>query len=762
MRPIPFRLFLLAHPQSESAKRLAQELMKRFVDPPASGGLRLPVFFTPENAEGLPPGWEGDRGIDLDQSDHTLVIVLSDARMAQLVDNGTGSQWTEFLEEGIEKANRGVRHMAFGIAIGREGYLISGDRHMFGIDEAPPVPPKNPTTEEEKKLQDGRIATFQAWLAAAADTVALQIAVRAVQLLQPDAQARVGRQRKVKLFLSHAKADLGAGDANADEADAVRNVELAVQELAVEFWFDAKDIPPAEKFEEEIKNGIQDCSIVIVFLTDQYASRPYCQWEVLASKELEVPILVVDALVQGERRNFPYLGNVPTIHWSGADRKAQAFRIVLRAIRETLRFRHNRACLKAFWNSSPNASVSHVVLPTSPEAFILTKYEAPSPDAGKQVFVYPDPPLTVAEKNVLTALRNADFVTPLTQLARTKRPASMKTIAVSISDSAELAKFGLSSYHEQTLTDEIHLSLLMAGFQIAYGGRLDPPQLGPTNNFTLRLFDLVRGYSQLASNSGTTLEPILNIPPWPLLLSYTTQTYKLFGKVAKLQKGQRPPESEIPDTEDGVPVFPPKAGASGEIEVFKLPDTPLRRLAWTRGLTLMRQQMTRETQARLVIGGKLAGFSGLYPGVVEEAWLSIVANQDDSAAATRHPLFLVGSLGGAAQAVIDLLDGKDRSEVRQPSLGPNAPALADILTLAVQRGITLLDATTPISEGLNLIGRLVRPEKMAADIQKAGASGLTNALRNGLTDDENRELFRAKDPQGIAELILTGLSRLSP
>ena len=742
-RRVPLRLFLLAHPQSKSAGLLAQELMRRFVDPPASGGLRLPVFLTPERSDGLPPGWDCEGGIQLDAADHTLVVVLADARMAQVVDGGTCEQWTEFLEQGtaLASASQG-RHLVFGIAMGVDGYSVSDQRHMVEFDEAPEIPLKDAQTDDEKKTQAAQRQRFEAWL----DRAALQITIRAIPLLEPRAEETgPGRRPPVTLFLSHAKADLGIADANADQADPVRNVELAVKELPIQYWFDAQDIPPAEKFEDVINQGIKDCSIVVVFLSDHYASRPYCQWEVLVAKRLELPILVVDALEQGEWRNFPYLGNVPTIHWSGQDRKNEALRIVFRAIRETLRFLHNRACLASLWSSTPGASSNDVILATPPEAITLSRY--PAPASGRQRFAYPDPPLAQAERDILTSLRDADFVTPLTDLIRTQRQGSVKTIAVSISDSAELAKYGLCLLHEQTLTDEIHLSLLMAGLQIAYGGRLDPPLAGPTNNFTLRLFDLVRGYSRLASDAGAKLAPILNIPPWPLWLTYNQKILKLFGKVAQLTKGMRPPFEEIPEVDEaGNPLFP------AEGNIFELPDTALRRLAWTRGMTLMRQQMTRETHARLVIGGKLFGFSGLYPGVVEEAWLSLV---------TRRPLYLVGFLGGAARAVIDLLEGGDRIEGREPNLGTKAPSVTDILKLAEQRGLSVIGPDDELPDALNLTGKLIHPTRIAADIQRAGQLGLASALNNGLTSDENKELFHSADPSRIVELILTGLPKLT-
>ena len=49
----PLHLHLLAHPKSEGANELASALMRRFVEPPASGGLRIPVFFTPDRGDDL-------------------------------------------------------------------------------------------------------------------------------------------------------------------------------------------------------------------------------------------------------------------------------------------------------------------------------------------------------------------------------------------------------------------------------------------------------------------------------------------------------------------------------------------------------------------------------------------------------------------------------------------------------------------------------------------------------------------------------------
>ncbi len=147
---------------------------------------------------------------------------------------------------------------------------------------------------------------------------------------------------------------------------------------------------------------------------------------------------------------------------------------------------------------------------------------------------------------------------PLTKLARWPRPSPIETITVSISESDDVRKYGLSPEHFDTLTDEIHLYLLLAGLKIAYGGALQG-SLSGTSNFTLRLFELVRTYSKLAEgvNAKPLKKAILNVAPWPLWLDYGDSEWKLFsGDIADYEQGPRP---ELPWSDDEV--FPPGASA---------------------------------------------------------------------------------------------------------------------------------------------------------------------------------------------------------
>lgn len=738
----PLRLYLLAHPQSASAVLLARELMRRFNDPPASGGLRVPTSFTPDRGDGLPPAWGGEDGVDLDAADHSLVVVLADARMARRVafggEPGTGTYWERFLAEGAERAPVGASpHHVFAVTIAKPRdasdrpddavFALAGSRHALGLSKEPAS-----RRQADEPLED-YASRIGGWLSPVADEVALHVAIRAIRLLDEGAvPADVSPEQKapVRLFLSHAKADL-----KSDESDAVRGVEDAIKELPIGAWFDAAKIRPAAEFEKEIAAGVRDSSILVAFLTDRYASRPWCRREALDAKRLGAPILVVDALSDGEPRNFAYLGNVPTVHWTGRDRPAEARRVVAQAVREALRFKHNRAALER------RAGPGETAVAVPPEVLSLA-WQAASESGGR--FLYPDPPLPQLELDLVRTLRpGAEFLTPLTKVARA-RPGAGRCLAVSTSVADDKERLGLSKAHEEEAFDEIHGYFLLAGLRIAYGGALQA-DISRGTNFTHRLFELVRAYSRLAEDAAAgPVAPVLNVAPWPLRLAYGEDEANLFGVVAEPAEGERPPAAEVPERDEDL--FPP-----GE-NIHTLPDTRERRLAWARGLTAMRAQATRLADARLVIGGTLSRFKGLLPGVAEEAWMSVAAGQ---------PLFLAGGFGGAASAVADLLRGRDRPELTTASLAASVPHFREAVALAEERGLTRVEPGTEWdAKPLAFAGSLVTPDRVVADLKAAGRAGLAAALHNGLSDEENLELLHSTDPPRIAELVLEGLARI--
>ncbi len=700
MKP-PLILHLFAHPKSELANQLAFDLMSRFVEPPASGGLRIPVFFCPDKGDDLPPELNVDGGLKLDAAQHTIIAVLADARMLRTVLSGTGGAWKSFVRHAIELTplNESPHHV-LPIAIEPEGFQLSDSLHIL------PASFKNEVTQAEK---DRRFAE-----------ISFHSAARAIQLLEHGKVPAIAPDRMkapVTIFLSHAKADLDSKHHD----DPVRKTRALLEEFPVEQWYDAQQITTNQDFADAIAAGIRDCSVMLAFQTDQYSSRPWCRREVLTAKQFGAHVLVVDALKSGEARSFPYVGNVPTVRWEfSSDSDVDALRVIDRAVLEALRFKHNRLVLEAL------AEPSDIVLPVPPEALTLAN-ECPDLKAEK-TFLYPDPPLGREELQVLQNLRpKVRFLTPLTKVAQWPRPKHVETITVSISASDDARKYGLSSALFDTLTDEIHLYLLLAGLRIAYGGALKGSFSG-NSNFTLRLFDLVRTYSKLAE--GVDVAPlknaVINVAPWPLSLDYGDNEWRLFsGDIALYQEPSRP---SLPWTDEEL--FPIGTGS----RVFGIEDTPERRYAWARGLSEMREKITGLSQARLVIGGALNKFSGLVPGVVEEAYCSLKQ---------KHPVYIAGGFGGSARAVCDLLQGIERKEFTEDWAELNIPNYNAAKALYEPHG-----------------GKFHSMELIGSEIKAIGQGGIALALNNGLNDDENLELMKSTDPQRIAGLVLIGLARL--
>ena len=720
------QLYLLAHPHSLAGQRLASGLMSRFMDPPATGGLRIPAFFTPDRNDGCPPRWSSADEINLDTSEHTIVFVISDHVMTRQYNDeakATFEAWRSFFVEGIQRATASEgSHSVFAVSIDDNGFALADSENMLAA--------RKPAPQRMEHEDEGHYSErIDSWVSENVDDIALELTIRAIQLFDPRVQGEEGKRAPVRFFLSHAKKNLS------DHQDGpVRAVQRHVADLPIHYWFDAQDIPPSTQFAKEIESGIRDCSIVLAFLTDDFANSLWCTGEILDAKRLGIPILVVDALEAGEPRNLTCLGNLPTTHWSGRSSRVEASRIVSRAVRETLRFMHNRKQLATVKREGD------IALASAPEALTLVWHsEKPRP----LTFLYPDPPLGRRELGNLKALgSDVSFTTPLTRLAARSLPPHVTAVAVSISNSGDLSRHGLAPAHQDTLSDEIHLYLLLAGLRIAYGGALNG-DFSKGSNFTLRLFQLVDNYFQLAKDVGGKMHPILNFAPWPLRLIYGDREYNLFRDVAKLIEGPTPSAAEVPEPLDQL--FP-----SGEGFRFKS-VTPEQRLAWTRGLTAMRKQMTDAVQARIVIGGKREGFSGLYPGIVEEAWMSLV---------NKQPLYIVSAFGGAGYALCRALDGDGTA------LQASFDSVADrdrVVEMARERGLEIVARADELDPQTTQFDKLlVTGDKMVQDfVNVAEEGGVSSALRNGLTEDENRELFRCTHAPRIAELILEGINRTS-
>lgn len=255
-------------------------------------------------------------------------------------------------------------------------------------------------------------------------------------------------------------------------------------------------------------------------------------------------------------------------------------------------------------------------------------------------------------------------------------------VGISVSDSADLARLGLTQAHCELAVAELARAIFIAGGTVVYGGRLVP------SGFTDILIDELRRYR----DDRDALVLCVPEPEHRRLndaelrrreheLHYSAELVCLDATGAPVDINNRPNELGTTD-----------------------PAT---------ALTAMRQHITRRCNARVLVGGRLRGYQGLMPGIIEEAIMSINASQ---------PVYAAGGFGGAASAVASALGHDDQSW-----WPPDYPEGAE-----------------------DHAGLLADLSKLAPD---------TTATDDGLSDTERRQLAASHRPGDIASLAITGLGR---
>lgn len=134
-----------------------------------------------------------------------------------------------------------------------------------------------------------------------------------------------GARQKLKLFISHAKAD------GVFFADAIRHAISQITEL--EAWYDATDIEPGTFWRKTLRENATS-SILIALRTEAYTTRQACIEEFQCALETGVPIIVVDALTGSEITpcSLP-MSSVPTVRVQDGN----TFRVLAAALREHVR-----------------------------------------------------------------------------------------------------------------------------------------------------------------------------------------------------------------------------------------------------------------------------------------------------------------------------------------------------------------------------------------------------------------------------------------
>jgi len=495
------------------------------------------------------------------------------------------------------------------------------------------------------------------------------------------------KKKNLKIFISHAKKD-GNDIAMSTKSYIETHTKMSS-------FYDVNDIQNGKRWKRILAKGVEK-SVLLVFLTDKYSTREWCKKEILLAKKYNTPIVVVYTLDVGEMRSFPYMGNVPTIPlYYNTEHKEILFKLLIESIRQIYQEQFIKYIMALHLNTSP-----YIALTSAPELLTFAYQKKSLP------YIYPDPPLGKEELNLFD--KKQKIYTALEYWkSQTKLKKRRYKIALSISKSQEVEEYSLEEMLLVDCMTELARYLMVSKQRLLYGGDLGHRS---STNFTTIITELSRAYTKYNHKN-------------PSVRNYATSSF-------------------FKNIDDNM-----KSDLMGVVKLIEIKYNPknlnILKSQLSNGVTLseslstMREKMTEELDIRIVAGGKTEDFSGKYPGILEESYLAIKANESINKK-KKKPVFLIGGFGGATSKVIEALQGKKPKE----------------FTLCYQ--LKNKKFNTLYSE-YEQIGKTdaFRYEEMLKYLNKVGIAG----LNNNLSVQENMRLFESRNVYEIVFLILKGIGK---
>ena len=266
-------------------------------------------------------------------------------------------------------------------------------------------------------------------------------------------------------------------------------------------------------------------------------------------------------------------------------------------------------------------------------------------------------------------------------------------LGVSVSDSADLARLGLMPRHAELAIAEIARAVLVAGGALVYGGRVKP------SGFTQFLMHEVRRYGRTASD-------------FTLCLAAPEHQKLSWKELDDLDKALGSKGTVVCLDKSGIPITNILSTKPATA------DPILRSRDRVLSYTSLRHYLGEVSNARVVLGGQLAGFKGAMPGLMEEAIFAVRSEQ---------PIYVAAGFGGAAALVARTL-------------------VIDDLNWAPH--------DFPAQHSDNRIEQSIHQLKATA------AQSQWSPESCGLTSAELHRLAASHRPHEIATLLVRGLSRL--
>ncbi len=618
----------------------------------------------------------------------------------------------------------------------------------------------------------------------------------------------------IKLFLSHTKKD-GSGYAYA------KSIIHHIATLNIGRFFDIYDIPPGTNFEEKIEENIQE-STFLAIMSDNYSTRYWCQRELMTAKKHNRPIVIANCVEEYEDRSFSAVANLPSIRVPSAKQRKytkkekllqldilteelsvktthnllspnikykvkskDSIKILVAVMVETIRYKYSMDILD-FYQKNIKFLEDAEILSRPPESWQIQ--EAIS--SRKNIY-YPEPP--IYHRELMWLLPKTDKIsrntsikisTPLwhskyifqegewkeeNNIENNQENEKQKNkIGLSIAnylyfsreghsyiyDNKDMSKIAVlpCENHNQHVDDLTRFSqtlvryLLAGGYKLIYGGDLRD------NGYTEFILNEARiTKDRLHKDTskdtvvGTDNESegdayVLNYVAWPYYLEEKTKEWCV----------NEPGLFEVTKVD-------PAGNIDREKYPGKEPDDLCKRSVC---LTKMRKESIRKSDARIFAGGKIRGYSGKMPGLLEEFIISYDENK---------PIYLVGGLGGITKLLCyaikeDEFFDESKDEIREfldalkenwqknhnNNLGEHSISYKDLYNKLEESKEKDYKGNSDISYNM-LKNILSNPKNLLDELVE----------RSGLTGDKYIRLMKTPFVDEAVHLIIEGLENIN-
>jgi hypothetical protein len=385
--PPILEIYVVWHPGDSQGSKVAESVLEHFRGTAYSGliGGAIEVYLRSESTSGSsadppvplpvidPPPYE------LAVPAHTAVLVVAGSELAAAVE--TPGSWRSYVEAiaDARKANPDSLGL-FPVSITK---LALNKTHLATV-----------VGGQQQVAADGwGEPQFE-------ETLCRDLGQGIAQMVDPAHQ-------RVSVFISHTKRL-----AVAEGGDASSIVDLVRQVIAgtrLQDFFDAADLQPGEdwapKLIEEAARGA-----LLAVRTDLYSSRAWCQREVVTAKRHGMPVVILDALTDGEERGSFLMDHVPRVA-GRRDPEGWQEATVLRSLNQLV-----DECLKrALWRAQCRLGkdaldvridwwADHAPEPATFADWLSTEVDRNAKRNEPIIVLHPDPPLGPDEKAVLVQI----------------------------------------------------------------------------------------------------------------------------------------------------------------------------------------------------------------------------------------------------------------------------------------------------------------------------------------------------------------------